>query len=341
MRRDNLFTQAALLILGIAVLFCVSNASVLAQQPDATKFNQSYESAVAKARQECATLWSDHVFDPLRDKINFSEDKPPLAMLTNSTRIRPKDKPLADLAIKMLERCRTAWAPAYALLPPQVNVMIQGVQRRQDALVAELYVGKITFGEFNVDMNRMTGEFMRALAGVPQSPQTASSAAAPEKKSATVSEAVTLPRSRSTERNVIPIAPASHEIRLALVIGDSNYSSLPKLVNPANDARAIADLLRKMGFTTKLVLDASELDLRREVRKFANDTAKADIAFVFYAGHGAQVSGENYVLPVDIAIPQTEADIEFTGLKVDDLVNSIRAKTKIVFLDACDPAAET
>lgn len=126
-----------------------------------------------------------------------------------------------------------------------------------------------------------------------------------------------------------------HEIRFALVIGDSKYSNLPKLTNPANDARAVADLLRKMGFNTKLVIDASELDLRREVRKFANDTAKADIAFVFYAGHGAQVSGQNYVLPVDMGIPQTEADIELTGLKVDDLVNSIRAKTKVVFLDAC------
>jgi Caspase domain len=85
----------------------------------------------------------------------------------------------------------------------------------------------------------------------------------------------------------------------------------------------------------KLVTDVSETDLRREVRKFASDSAKADIAFVCYAGHGVQVSGENYVLPVDMAIPETEADIELTGLKVDNLVNSMRARTKIAFLDAC------
>jgi uncharacterized caspase-like protein len=56
---------------------------------------------------------------------------------------------------------------------------------------------------------------------------------------------------------------------------------LPKLGNPANDARAIDELLKKIGFTTKLVPDASEADLRREVRNFARDSAKADIAFFF------------------------------------------------------------
>ena len=75
--------------------------------------------------------------------------------------------------------------------------------------------------------------------------------------------------------------------------------------------------------------------MRRAVRKFAGESTKADIALVFYAGHGAQVNGENYVLPVDIDIPRTESDIQLTGLKVDDLVNSIRARTKVVFLDAC------
>ena len=144
-----------------------------------------------------------------------------------------------------------------------------------------------------------------------------------------------MPRSRPTEVNPVPKATVSHEIRVALVIGDSNYSNLPRLANPENDARAIADLLKKMGFSTRLVLNASEQDLRREVRKFASESDKADIALVFYAGHGAQVNGENYVLPVDIDIPRTESDIQLTGLKVDDLVNSIRAKTKVVFLDAC------
>jgi uncharacterized caspase-like protein len=71
------------------------------------------------------------------------------------------------------------------------------------------------------------------------------------------------------------------------------------------------------------------------VGQFASDSTKADVALVFYAGHGAQVNGNNYLLPIDIDIPRTEVDIQFAGLKVDDLVNSIGSNTKIVFLDAC------
>lgn len=335
MRRDNLFTKAALLILSIAALFCVTDASVLAQQPDATKFNQTYETAFANAQAECKTLWADHAFDRFRDKIPLGEEKPTFSMLKNSGRLNPKDRPIADLAMKTLERCRAAYAPVFAMLPPQINALIQGIQRKQDALIAQLYSGKITFGEYNIGADRMLGEFAGTLSGIKQTSQTISSPATSVKQSTAVSEPVALPPARLTARNAIPKTNVSHEIRLALVIGDSKYSDLPKLANPANDARAVADLLRKMGFNTKLVIDASELDLRREVRKFANDTAKADIALVFYAGHGAQVSGQNYVLPVDMGIPQTDVDIELTGLKVDDLVNSIRAKTKVVFLDAC------
>ena len=73
-------------------------------------------------------------------------------------------------------------------------------------------------------------------------------------------------------------------------------------------------------------------------KKFENlpaSSSKADVAVVFYAGHGAQLNGSNYLLPIDIDIPHTEADIQFAGLKVDDLINSIGSNTKIVFLDAC------
>jgi uncharacterized caspase-like protein len=127
----------------------------------------------------------------------------------------------------------------------------------------------------------------------------------------------------------------SRETRVALVIGNSNYINLPKLSNPANDARAITDILIKMGYKTRLILDASEQNIRREVRNFASESAKADVALVYYAGHGAQVSGNNYLLPIDIDIPRTEVDIQYSGLKIDDLVNSIGSGTKIVFLDAC------
>ena len=111
-----------------------------------TKFNQTYESAAAKAHEECHALWADPAFEPIRDKIPL-EDKPTFPMLKNSERLRPKDRPVADLAIKTLERCRAAYAPVYAMLPPQVYRVVQGLERREDALIIELYTGKITFGE--------------------------------------------------------------------------------------------------------------------------------------------------------------------------------------------------
>jgi uncharacterized caspase-like protein len=126
-----------------------------------------------------------------------------------------------------------------------------------------------------------------------------------------------------------------HEVRIALVIGEGRYLNLPKLVNPEADARSIAEILTTMGYSTRLLLDANESDIRREVRRFASESSKAAVAVVFYAGHGAQLNGSNYLLPTDIDIPRTEADIQLTGLKADDLVNSVEANTKIVFLDAC------
>jgi uncharacterized caspase-like protein len=123
--------------------------------------------------------------------------------------------------------------------------------------------------------------------------------------------------------------------RIALVIGNSNYKELGRLPTASADAKAIAATFDALAYKTTLILDANEEDIRKDARTFAKDSQMASIAVVYYAGHGAQVNGENYLLPVDMGIPSNEADIELTGLKVDDLVNSIRSGTKIIFLDAC------
>jgi len=284
-------------------------SSAPAQEPDTTAFNKGYENAVANAVAECRKLWADPAFDPLRDKVPLGPQKPSMQMLTSAARLDAKDKPLADRAITVVQQCRMAYAPAYALLPGATQISIEGLYREEDALIAQLYTGKITFGEFNVGSNRLAGEVFRAFSVTPQTQEAHGDRKAP----------VILPR----------------DTRLALVIGNSNYANLPKLANPTNDAEAIAAILGKMGYGTRLLLNASEQDLRREVRKFAAESSKADVALVFYAGHGAQLGGENYLLPADVDIPQTEADIQLSGLKVDDLINSIRSNTKIVFLDAC------
>jgi Caspase domain len=254
--------------------------------------------------------------------------------MTNSERVRPQNKPLADMALKAFERCKAAGAPAWAMLPPEPSAKMAVLLRQIDGLVAQLYSGKITFGEYNAKRLRILGEIPGALAviGNQQSVALATQPIKPAPVAASTAPTVAarpLKQAPTTQRDAPP------KVRLALVVGDSAYANLTKLTNPERDARAIADVLTKMGFRVRLVTNASEQDTRREVRRFAGETEKADIALVYYAGHGAQVNGENFILPVDMDIPRTEADIQLTGLKVDDLVNSLKAKTKVVFLDAC------
>jgi hypothetical protein len=88
----------------------LSGANAQNQNSQALSYNQSYENAVAQARQKCNELWSDHAFDSLRGKIQFDGDKKPsFKMLTSTERFAAKDKPLGDLAIQTLEKCRVAW----------------------------------------------------------------------------------------------------------------------------------------------------------------------------------------------------------------------------------------
>jgi uncharacterized caspase-like protein len=303
------------LIVGVVALLVAVGWSAQAQQPSTVVFGSPYNVAVAKAVEDCRKLWADRIFDPLRDKVPLGPQKPTMQMLTSSARLDAKDRPLGDLAIKVVERCRAAYVPAYAMLPEAARTLIEGLYREEDALIAELYIGKITFGEFNIAENRLAGEIFRAFSGSQQADATNPAGSPP--------------------RDSKPPLMLARDIRIALVIGNSSYANLPKLTNPTNDAEAIAETLGKMGYGTRLLLNASEQDLRREIRKFAAESNKADVALVFYAGHGAQLNGENYLLPTDIDIPHTEADVQFSGLKVDDLVNSIRSSTKIVFLDAC------
>ena len=319
-------TNAVSLAFGLLALTWGISGFAQTPQSAAPSFNQTYEAVVAKAREDCKTLWSDHIFDPLRNRIPLGEEKPTFSMLTNKEKLHSKDKPLADLAIKTVEKCRSAYAPVYNMLPENVNALIKGNEQRQDALIAELYNGKLTLGDYNIEMNRLRGKFAEALSGIPIQTQSDLTTAHAPPESAVQSK---LPQPGT------PAAPVSNERRLALVIGNSNYAKLPRLSNPTNDARSIADALQQMGYSTQLLLDASENGIRNAVRKFANELRNSDVGVVYYAGHGAQLKGNNYLLPIDIELPRTDADIEFTGLKVDDLINSIGSNTKIVFLDAC------
>lgn len=136
------------------------------------------------------------------------------------------------------------------------------------------------------------------------------------------------------------VAAAAAESRVALVIGQSAYRAVPALPNPVNDAKAIAALLGEAGFEVTEASDLGQTELRAKVGDFAATVAAKGpetVALVFYAGHGIQVDGENYLIPVDID-PKREADIPLQAVRLDDVLNtlgSVPSKSRIIMLDAC------
>ncbi len=139
---------------------------------------------------------------------------------------------------------------------------------------------------------------------------------------------------------ILTAGSAFAENRVALVIGQSAYRSVPALPNPANDAKAVTQLLTDSGFEVSTASDLSQGQLREQVSAFAGKVAAkgADtVALVFYAGHGLQIDGENYLVPVDVD-PKREADIPLQAVRLNDILNtltSVPSKMRILMLDAC------
>lgn len=123
---------------------------------------------------------------------------------------------------------------------------------------------------------------------------------------------------------------------IALVIGQSVYEQLPMLANPARDASAFEDLLKKLGFKTDLAIDETARQIRRSVDGFIADAEGADVALVYYSGHGVEARGVNYLVPVDAGITSLDAADE-NFLSLQDMLDRLRQKARItiVLLDAC------
>jgi uncharacterized caspase-like protein len=138
----------------------------------------------------------------------------------------------------------------------------------------------------------------------------------------------------------IATGAARAEPRLALVIGNSNYRDVVALPNPANDANAMDAFLRKAGFDVTPANNLSQSEMRRDLRAFADKVAAAGpnaVALVYYAGHGVQIDGENYLIPVDASIKR-ESDVPMAGVRLNDVMNimsTVPTSTLMVILDAC------
>ena len=131
--------------------------------------------------------------------------------------------------------------------------------------------------------------------------------------------------------------PALADKRVALVIGNSSYRNVAKLSNPANDAAAVAAMFKSAGFDTvesKLNLTVSEL--RKTLRDFGNRSRDADVAVIYYAGHGIELDGTNYLIPVDATL-ETDTDVLDETLSLDRVLVAVEPakQLRLVILDAC------
>jgi uncharacterized caspase-like protein len=150
------------------------------------------------------------------------------------------------------------------------------------------------------------------------------------------------PRTAPSDQEQAPTSPpasvtaASAGRRVALVIGNGAYAHVKALPNPPNDARSIAKSLRHIGFAVSEGVDLDRAAMQKMTRDFLRDAARAEVALVYYAGHGVQIDGRNYLVPVDVRLQagrnitdgMTDMDTILAGL--DDEV-----RTNILIFDAC------
>jgi len=126
------------------------------------------------------------------------------------------------------------------------------------------------------------------------------------------------------------------ERRVALIVGNAAYEHTNPLKNPTNDARDLAETLKALDFDVLLGTDLDDQAFRRLARDFAVKSEDADVALFFYAGHGIQVNGRNFLLPVNAALKR-EIDLEFETLPLELVMSHMERgeRTNIVLLDAC------
>ena len=136
----------------------------------------------------------------------------------------------------------------------------------------------------------------------------------------------------------LAVLPAAAGKRIALVIGNAAYTQAGALTNPVNDAADMAKALTSYGFDVILGLDLDRRGFDEKVRAFSHALEDADDAVLFYAGHGLQVAGRNYLIPVDASL-RSERDLDFEAIQLDFVLKQMEVgregKTNVVFLDAC------
>jgi len=160
-----------------------------------------------------------------------------------------------------------------------------------------------------------------------------------QQSSRSVSTSQEEPRVGSESRAVRPLAKkVVSDKRVALVIGNSEYASAGVLRNPLNDAQAVSKSLQSLGFEVTTITNADQKKMERSIGEFGKKLKQnKGVGFFYYAGHGMQFDGENYLLPTDID-PSTEEDVRYDAVPLGKLMNQLRDADNglnMVVLDAC------
>ena len=146
---------------------------------------------------------------------------------------------------------------------------------------------------------------------------------------------VIVPLTWAQERAIRPLETNN---RQALVIGNASYAHAGVLRNPANDAKAIGRTLEQLGFKVTTLTDADERQMEQAIRNFGRCLRGSNgVGLFYYAGHGMQIEGQNYLLPTDIN-PSNEFDVAYDAVPVGKLLGQMQVAENgmnIVILDAC------
>lgn len=126
------------------------------------------------------------------------------------------------------------------------------------------------------------------------------------------------------------------ERRVAFVVGNSAYTSVPTLPNPRHDAEAVAEALRKSGFEVITAFDLQQASFDSEFHRFIRSLANADVSLFYYSGHGIQVGGDNRIIPVDARLKSAQ-DLEVETISLRTIIAYMQqnSKSQVIYLDSC------
>lgn len=135
---------------------------------------------------------------------------------------------------------------------------------------------------------------------------------------------------------VLGSVPAWAGDKVALVIGNAEYQSVGRLANPVNDAADFAAALERVGFEVTLAIDLDFVGMHRALQAFSREVEGAEIAFVYYAGHGIEIDSRNYLIPVDATL-DSDRDVALQAISLDLVTQTVDAakSLRMVVLDAC------